>query len=80
MSLAIDGLSVRYPGRSQQALDDASLAIADGEWLGLTGPTGAGKSTLALAAAGLLPRVIHASVAGRVELDRALRDREPGPA
>ena len=68
MSLVVDGLSVRYPGRTEEALHDASLAISGGEWLGLTGPTGAGKSTLALAATGLLPRVIRASVAGRVEL------------
>ena len=46
-----------------------ALAVAEGEWVGVTGRTGAGKSTLALAAAGLLPRVVRATVNGRVALD-----------
>jgi energy-coupling factor transporter ATP-binding protein EcfA2 len=69
MSLHVDGLTVRYPGRPGRALDDVSFDVPDGEWLGVTGRTGAGKSTLALAASGLLPRVIHASIGGRVTLD-----------
>jgi ABC-type glutathione transport system ATPase component len=38
-----------------RALDDVSLAVADGEALGLVGETGCGKSTLARIALGLEP-------------------------
>ena len=50
---------------------DVTLDIRAGEMLGITGRTGAGKSTLALAAAGFIPRVVHASVSGRVLVDGA---------
>jgi energy-coupling factor transporter ATP-binding protein EcfA2 len=66
VSIAIDGLGVHYPGRREPALTDVSLVAAEGEWVGITGRTGAGKSTLALATAGFMPRVVHASVSGRV--------------
>ena len=64
--LAIEGLGIRYVGRRQKALDDVSLAVAEGEIVGVTGRTGAGKSTLALAAAGFIPRVVRAQVSGKV--------------
>lgn len=69
MSVTIEGLTVRYPGRADAALADLSLGLEPGERLGITGRTGAGKSTLALAVVGFLPRVVRASVAGRVLVD-----------
>ncbi len=66
MTITIDGLTVRYPARRESALIDVSLTVGSGEWLGITGRPGAGKSTLALATAGLLPRVVRADVSGRV--------------
>ncbi len=69
MSVTIEGLTVRYAGRPDAALADLSLGVEPGERLGITGRTGAGKSTLALAVVGLLPRVVRASVAGRVLVD-----------
>ena len=68
-SLRVDHLTVRYPGSPEPALIDVSLAVEAGQAVGITGNTGAGKSTLALAAAGLLPRVVRASVSGSVALD-----------
>ena len=41
-------------GRSYTAVKDVSLAIADGEFVSVVGPTGCGKSTLLNVAAGLL--------------------------
>ena len=50
-------LSFRYPdGRA--ALDDVSLAAAEGETVGVIGPNGAGKSTLLLHLNGILPDVL----------------------
>ena len=57
MSLILDHVSYRYnPGTSYEvtALDDISLTIADGEFIGLIGHTGSGKSTLVSHLNGLL--------------------------
>ena len=54
----VKNLSFRYPaGRS--ALEDVSLAAAEGETVGLIGPNGAGKSTLLLHLNGVLPDVLR---------------------
>jgi energy-coupling factor transporter ATP-binding protein EcfA2 len=67
--IAIDDLSVRYPGRREPSLEGVSLAVRTGEQVGVAGRTGAGKSTLALAAAGFIPRVVRARLGGRVAID-----------
>ena len=67
--LAIDELAIRYPGKKAPSLADVTLEVAPGERVGVAGRTGAGKSTLALAAAGFIPRVVRAKVDGRVVVD-----------
>jgi energy-coupling factor transport system ATP-binding protein len=62
-------LRVRYPGRSTPALIDVDVHAAPGERVGVAGRTGAGKSTLTLAAAGFLPRVVRATVDGSIRVD-----------
>ncbi|TWI64434.1 ATP-binding cassette subfamily B protein/ATP-binding cassette subfamily C protein/ATP-binding cassette subfamily B multidrug efflux pump [Pseudoduganella lurida] len=44
--LAVEHLTVAYPGQAEPALHDVSLRLQPGQTLGLVGPTGAGKSTL----------------------------------
>ncbi|WP_370614888.1 thiol reductant ABC exporter subunit CydD [Mumia sp. Pv 4-285] len=45
-TIAVDGVSVSYPGRSAPALAPTSLTLEPGTVLALTGPSGTGKSTL----------------------------------
>jgi peptide/nickel transport system ATP-binding protein len=74
--LRAEGLRVRY-GR-QDAVSDASFALAPGETLAVIGESGSGKTSLAYAVCGLVP-----ASAGRVSLagvalaaDYARRSRE----
>jgi NitT/TauT family transport system ATP-binding protein len=67
-ALALHDITCTFPARgagrgSYTAVQDASLTVADGEFVALVGPTGCGKSTLLNVAAGLL-----APSAGRVEV------------
>ena len=67
--LSIERLAIRYPGRTVAAVEEVTVAVRAGERVGVAGRTGAGKSTLALAAAGFIPRVVRARLAGRVAID-----------
>ncbi|MBK7819516.1 MAG: ABC transporter ATP-binding protein [Tessaracoccus sp.] len=51
-AVALDGVSLTYPGGSCPALDDVSLSFPAGSWSAVVGVSGSGKSTLAH----LLPR------------------------
>ena len=57
------GSATRSP---EPSLTAVSVVGRPGEILGVAGRTGAGKSTLALAAAGFIPRVVKAKLDGRV--------------
>ncbi len=65
-ALRLDEIACTFPARDGTdycAVAGASLAVAEGEFLSLVGPTGCGKSTLLNVAAGLL-----APSAGSVEV------------
>jgi cobalt/nickel transport system ATP-binding protein len=53
-TIRVKNLSYAYPG-GLRALDDVSLEVAAGESVGLVGPNAAGKTTLFLCLAGVLP-------------------------
>ena len=69
-SVTLAGVSARYPGQADLALDDVSMALAPGERVALVGPSGAGKTTVS----NLLLRFLDPEQ-GRVTIDgRDLRD------
>jgi ABC-type branched-subunit amino acid transport system ATPase component/ABC-type branched-subunit amino acid transport system permease subunit len=62
-ALVVANLTVRYGGHV--AVDDASLAVAPAEIVGLIGPNGAGKTTLMHAISGFVPSRGRVEVFGR---------------
>ena len=53
--IEIRGLSFRYTGESRDALHNIDMTVEDGDFIGVTGPSGAGKTTLTQALSGLVP-------------------------
>lgn len=64
----IDNISYMYPRSEDFVLDRISLDIYAGEFLGLIGPTGAGKTTLCLALNGIIPQFYGGRFYGSVQV------------
>lgn len=70
MSLAQwEGVSIRYPFATSDAVGPVDIAIGHGERVLVLGPSGSGKSSLMLALTGLIPNAVPASVVGRIKLN-----------
>lgn len=67
--ISTDDLTFKYPGSSQTALTKVSFQIKAGEFVGVTGPAGAGKSTLALCLNGIIPHFQAGTYQGKVLID-----------
>ncbi|MGH8968851.1 MAG: ABC transporter ATP-binding protein [Actinomycetes bacterium] len=64
--VALDEVSVRFPGRGEPALRGVSLRLGHGEQLVVLGASGSGKSTLLQAVTGVVPHTVNARVTGQV--------------
>ncbi|MFF9046248.1 thiol reductant ABC exporter subunit CydD [Streptomyces parvulus] len=53
-TLTFEGVTVRHPGRSVDAVRDLNLTVEPGETVALVGPSGAGKTTLLSALLGFV--------------------------
>ena len=74
-SIRLQDVSFRYPGSETNAVEQLSLTIPRNTTVGLVGPTGAGKSTVADIVLGLLiPQ------SGRVVIDQTAVTEQTAPA
>ncbi len=64
--VVLDKVSYMYPRSPGPVLRDISFEIHKGEFLGLIGPTGAGKTTLCLALNGIVPQFYGGRFFGQI--------------
>lgn len=62
--IELKDINFTYRGSSTQALKNISLSIDAGEFVGIIGPTGAGKSTLCWVISGIIPQIIFGKLKG----------------
>lgn len=75
IALSLRGVSYTYPGSETPALNGISLELRKGEIVFATGPTGAGKTTLCLAASGILHHEYGGTLGGAITiLGKSVRD------
>jgi energy-coupling factor transporter ATP-binding protein EcfA2 len=67
--LTADKVYYTYSGQDKPALRNISLEIKEGDFVLVAGPTGCGKSTLALCLTGLIPQVVGGRMLGKVIID-----------
>jgi len=83
--IRIENLHYRYPPfdpskpepEAGWVLEDVSLEIPAGEFLGIIGTTGSGKSTLCLALTGLVPQQTSGTIRGDVWIGETNTKRSP---
>lgn len=69
-SLSVDRIHVVPPGSDRPVLHDISFSVTTGQGLGIIGPSGSGKSSLARALVGVWPQ-LH----GKIRIDNATLDQ-----
>jgi energy-coupling factor transport system ATP-binding protein len=65
-AIVVKNLTVIYPDAEKPALNNINFTLKQGEVLGIIGPTGSGKTTLALCLNSLIPSMIHGELSGEV--------------
>jgi len=68
-AISIKDLTWIYAGSKKPALDHISLEIKKGEAVLITGPTGAGKTTLCYCLNGLIPNFFFGYLSGSIKID-----------
>lgn len=64
--IIIEHLKYKYPGTDKLALNDISMTIEPGEFVGIIGRNESGKSSLCQAIAGLIPNFYKGAYGGKV--------------
>ena len=65
----IRNLTFKYPLGSEPSIKNINLKIYPGEYVVITGPTGSGKTTLALCLNGIIPHLVEGEMEGEVLVD-----------
>ena len=65
-AIVVENLSFTYPGSERKALNEIGFELQAGDFIGITGPAGAGKSTLILSLNGIIPHFQSGKFQGRV--------------
>ncbi len=66
--IEVKNLTFRYPFTKEPALKNINLKIRRGEFVGILGPCGAGKTTLCLTFNGIIPNMIQGFMEGEVKV------------
>ena len=66
--IEVKDLKYRYPGTTELALDGVSFTVEKGEFIGIAGENGAGKSSLSQALLGLIPQFYKGAYGGSVTI------------
>ncbi len=75
--IKIEHLKYKYPNTEALALDNISLTIKKGEFIGIVGANGAGKSSLTQAIIGLVPNFYNGAYGGKVFVNDTLVESCP---
>ena len=67
--ISVKNLGFVYKNSKTAALDDINIEIADGDFVGITGTSGAGKTTFTFALNGIIPQKIKGDFYGAVTID-----------
>ena len=67
--IQIEDLTFTYQDEKKPALADINLSVRDGDFLGIIGPAGAGKTTLARAISGIVPHHYKGDYYGSVRVN-----------
>lgn len=67
--IEVKDVTFAYSGAQRHALERVSLAVAEGEFVGVIGPSGAGKSTLAGVISGAVPHHFSGELYGACLVD-----------
>ncbi len=66
--IAVEELTFAYPNSARPALEQVGFQVRPGEFVGITGPAGAGKSTLVLCLNGIIPHFQGGAFQGKVAI------------
>jgi len=75
--IELHDINFTYRGSKIPALKNVSLSIEAGEFVGIIGPTGAGKSTLCWVISGVIPQIILGRLKGNVTVKGLPANKTP---
>lgn len=75
----LENFSFRYDGADRPTLNNINLKVEKGEMVLLCGPTGCGKTTLALCLNGLIPFTTGGELSGTIEVCGFVPEKTPTP-